>query len=77
MTDHFAKTLIPRLGSCRALWSCTKTALWTFNPLGPTEVHYMEENTDEKPDFQFHNSVTPSDFPENTSFRPRISQGYG
>ncbi len=22
-------------------WSCIDTAIWTFNPLGPTEVHYM------------------------------------
>ncbi len=37
------KTLIPQLGSCRALWSCIETAIWTFNPLMPTEVHYMEK----------------------------------
>ncbi len=37
------KTLIPRLGSCGALWSCTETAIWTFNPLVPIEVHYMEK----------------------------------
>lgn len=28
-------------------------------------------------DFLFHNSVTPSDIPANTSFGVRISQGYG
>ncbi len=38
------KTLIPRLGSCRALWSCTETAIWTFNPLVPVKVHYREKN---------------------------------
>ncbi len=37
------KTLIPQLGSCRALWSI-ETAIWTFNPFSPTEVHYMEKN---------------------------------
>lgn len=49
---------------------------WNCN-LDPTEVHYVKENTDEKPDFQFHNSVTPSDFPVNTSLWVRISQAYG
>ncbi len=34
------KTIIPRLGSCRALWSC----IWTFNPLAAIEVHYIEKN---------------------------------
>ncbi len=34
----------PRLGSCWALWSCTETEIWTFNPLIPIEVHYMEKN---------------------------------
>ncbi len=38
------KTLISRLGSCRALWSCIETAIWTFNPLATIEVHYMEKN---------------------------------
>ncbi len=38
------KTLNPRLGLCRALWSCTENAIWTFSLLGPTEVHYMERN---------------------------------
>ncbi len=38
-----SQTLIPRLGSCRALWCCTETAIWTFNPLTTTEVHYMEK----------------------------------
>ncbi len=38
------KTLIPRLGSCRALWSCFETAIWTFNPLAAIEVHFMEKN---------------------------------
>ncbi len=37
-------TLIPRLGPCRALWSCTETAIWTFNSLALIEVHYMEKN---------------------------------
>ncbi len=36
------KTLVPRL--CRALWSCTETEIWTFIPLAPIEVHYMEKN---------------------------------
>ncbi len=31
------------LGSCRALWSCTEPAIWSFNPLGIIEVHYMEK----------------------------------
>ncbi len=38
------QTLIPRLGSCRALWSCIETVIWTFNPLCPIEVHSMEKN---------------------------------
>ncbi len=37
------KPLIPQLGSCRAFWSCIETAVWTFNTLGPIEVHYMEK----------------------------------
>ncbi len=41
---HFYLTLIPRLGSYRALWSCIEIAIWTFNPLVPIEVHYMEKN---------------------------------
>ncbi len=38
------KSLIPRLGSCRALWSCIETAIWTFNPFIHIEVHYMQKN---------------------------------
>ncbi len=38
------KTLIPRRGSCKAPWSCTETAIWTFNQLATIEVHYMEKN---------------------------------
>ncbi len=38
------KTLTPRLGLCRALWSYIETAIWTFNQLVPVEVHYMENN---------------------------------
>ncbi len=40
------KTLIPRMGSCRDLWSCIETAIWTVNLLIPTEVHFMEKNTE-------------------------------
>ncbi len=36
-----AKTLIPWLGLCRALW----TAIWTFNPLATIEAHYMGKNS--------------------------------
>ncbi len=32
------------MGLCRALWSCIETAIWTFNPLVPIEIHYMEKN---------------------------------
>ncbi len=38
------KTLIPRLGSYRALWSCIEIAVWTFNPLATIEAYYMEKN---------------------------------
>jgi len=44
MTVLLDKAPIPRLGSCRALWSCIETANWTFNPLIIVEVHYMEKN---------------------------------
>ncbi len=36
-----AKTLIPWLGLCRALW----TAIWIFNPLATIEAHYMGKNS--------------------------------
>ncbi len=44
LTISLDKTLIPQLGSCRALWSCIETAVWTFNPLTTIEAHYMEKN---------------------------------
>ncbi len=37
------KTYFPQVGSCRALWSCIETSIWTFNPLAITEVN-NEEN---------------------------------
>ncbi len=37
-------TLIPWLGSYRALWSCNESEIWTFNPLIAIEVHYMDKN---------------------------------
>ncbi len=37
------KTLIPQLGSCRAIRSCIETKIWTFNLLATREVHYMEK----------------------------------
>ncbi len=37
------KTLIPRLGLCRALWSCTETVICTFNPLATIEEYNMEK----------------------------------
>ncbi len=36
--------LSSRLGACRALWSCIETAIWTLQPVGFIEVHYMEKN---------------------------------
>ncbi len=38
------KTVIAQLGSCRAFWSRTVTAIWSFNSLATIEVHYMEKN---------------------------------
>jgi len=37
------KTLICRLVSFKALWSCTETLIWTLNRLAPNKVHYMEK----------------------------------
>ncbi len=38
------KTLIPQLGLYRAFWSSIEKANWTFKPLIPIEVHYIEKN---------------------------------
>ncbi len=38
------KTHTTRLGLSRALWSCIETAIWTFNQLGPIEIHNMKKN---------------------------------
>ncbi len=38
------KALISRLGSCRALWSCIKTAFCTLKSLVTIEGHYMTKN---------------------------------
>ncbi len=57
MTNRFDKTLVPQLGSCSALWSCTETAIWRlYNPLATTEVQYIETNLEcfpQKPLFIF------------------------
>jgi len=37
------KTLIHRLVSFKALWSCTETVFWTLNRLVPIEVHFYAE----------------------------------
>ncbi len=44
MTDRFDKTLIHRLVSFIALWSCTETVILTFNRLESIEANYMDTN---------------------------------